>query len=101
VLHAISLAGTENSSIYIVYNYVDPDYIEDAIAIKSCISGLCGFGAALVAGWLVDVVERANPVIFGVKIAPQQFLALVSLILVITAILFVELVIQKNGHAEK
>ena len=101
VLHAISLAGTENSSTYIVYNYVELDYIEDAIAIKACISGLCGFGAALIAGKVVDLVERIKPVIFGVEIAPQQVLALVSLVLVVAAILFVELAIQKSGPAKK
>ncbi len=95
VLIAVSLAGIESSNINMVYNYVELDYIEDGIAIKSCISGLFGFGAALVAGKIVDIVEAARPVIFGFKIAPQQVLALISLLLVITAMLYVHFVIAK------
>ena len=101
IFHAVSLAGTESSTTNMVYNYVDIDYIEDGMAIKACISGLCGFGAALIAGKVVDLIEKVKPVIFGVEIAPQQVLALVSLVLVVAAILFVELVIQKNGPVRK
>ena len=101
ILHAISLAGTENAVTNMVYNYVELDYIEDGIAVKACISGLCGFLAALIAGQVVDIVEKAEPVIFGVKIAPQQVLAAVSFILVITAILFAHNVINRKATAKQ
>jgi Na+/melibiose symporter-like transporter len=96
VLISIGLAGLDSSGINMVYNYVDLDYIEDGMALRTCIGGLFGFVAALVAGRLVDLIKANPPVIFGIAIAPQQILALVSFILVIAAILFVHFVISKQ-----
>lgn len=96
VLISVSLAGIESSNINMVYNYVELDYIDDAMAIKACIGGLFGFVSALIAGKLVNVIEAKNPVIAGINIAPQQLLAIVSLALVVIAILYVHFVISKQ-----
>jgi len=60
VLNAVSLAGTNQNSMNIVYSYVDAEYFVHATAIKNSIGGVCGFLTSVGAGKLLEIVQHNN-----------------------------------------
>lgn len=96
ILYHVSLAGSEQNAYNISYSYVPAQYVTQAIAIKNSIGGLCGFGAALIAGKLLDFVQNNNNVFLGVHIYGQQMLSLISFVITIVAIVFIHKVIRKQ-----
>ena len=96
VLYCCATGGVNQNSFNITYSYVDMKYVTQAMAIKNCIGGLCGFGASLVAGKILDTIQANGNMIFGVHIYGQQLLSGISLIVTIIAILYVKTVIEKQ-----
>lgn len=96
VLYCISTAGTEQNLRNIVYSYVDNKYFVQATAIKNSISGLCGFGASILAGKLLSYIQSNNNTFLGIQVYGQQVLSLITFLIVILAILFTKLVIEKQ-----
>lgn len=96
VLYNICLAGTNQNSYNITYNYVDLEYITQAMAIKNSIGGLCGFGASIIGGKLLGAVQAHNNTIFGMQIYGQQILSGISFIIIAAAIVFVKFGIEKQ-----
>ncbi len=96
VLYTGSLAGTNMNSFNITYSYVDSEYITQAMAIKNCVGGIFGFGASLVAGKLLSVIQANGNIVFGIHIYGQQVLSIVSFILSAITILFVKFVVEKQ-----
>ena len=96
ILYNMSLAGTNQNSFNIIYSYIDSQYITQAMAIKSCVGGICGFVAALFGGWILAAVQENGNRVFGLHIYGQQLLAAISLILAITAILYLHFAIVRH-----
>ena len=96
IMSAISLAGLNQNSFNIIYSYVDSEYITEALAIKSCIGGLFGFGASLVGGQILRYIQGNGNMLFGIHVYGQQVLAIISFILVILALLIAFFVIGKQ-----
>ncbi len=96
ILYNMSLAGTNQNSFNIIYSYIDSQYITQAMAIKSCVGGICGFVAALCGGWILAAVQENGNRVFGLQIYGQQLLAAISLILAITAILYLHFAIVRH-----
>lgn len=96
VLQTASLAGTNINSYNITYSYVDHEYITQAMAIKTCIGGLCGFLASLLGGKLLSLIQANGNMIFGIHIYGQQVLSVISSVILIITILFVKFVIEKQ-----
>ena len=96
ILHAISIAGLNQNSFNITYSYVKSDYITEAMAIKSCISGLCGFLASLVGSAILNYIQRNGNVIFGIHVYAQQVLAGISAILILISLAIMIFVIGKQ-----
>ncbi len=91
-----SYAGTNANSYNISYSYVDSKYISQAMAIKNSIGGICGFGASILGGKVLEMIQKNNNMIFGFHIYGQQLLALISLLIVGVTILFMNKVILKQ-----
>ena len=74
ILHQLCYVGINSNSYNILYSYADNDYISEALAIKNCIAGVVGFGAALVAGKLLSFVQQNGNSFFGVSMFGQQLI---------------------------
>ena len=96
VLYHVACAGTSQNMMNMVYSYVDSKYFVQASAIKYSISGLCGFGASMLASRILGAVQANGNSLFGLSLYGQQLLSAISLVLVLIAIVFVKLVVEKQ-----
>ncbi len=96
IFYACSFAGTNLNSFNITYSYVESDYIVHAIAIKNCIGGIFGFGASLVGGKILSTVQANGNMVFGRQIYGQQILSAISVGVILIAIVFTKLIIEKQ-----
>lgn len=96
LLYNISAAGTNQNSFNIAYSYVPINCITQAMAIKNCLSGICGFAASIVGGIVLSGIQSSNLILFGIGINGQQVLSAVSFILIMLAIAFIHFVIAKQ-----
>ena len=78
------------------YNYVEAEYFVEASAIKNSIGGICGFVSSILAGKLLEYVQSNGNSIFGIHIYGQQLLALISTLIIFSAILFTHFVVKKQ-----
>ena len=95
-MYNVSQAGTNQNSFNITYNYVNPKYISQAMAIKNNIGGICGFVSALVAGKIVSHIRAADNMLFGLNVLPQQVLSVISFVLAVAVVLYIKLEIEKE-----
>ncbi len=96
LLYNLSLAGINANSYNVVYSYVDSDYFVEALAIKNSIGGICGFLTSLLAGVILDAIQKNGNTLFGVQLYGQQVLSALSFVLTIATFLLVKLVIEKQ-----
>jgi len=96
ILYNVCLAGVSGNITNITYSYVDSRYFAEASAIKNSIAGLFGFGASLVGSRILQAVNDAEPVLFGVRIYGQQVLSAISFVLFIITILFTHFIVSKQ-----
>lgn len=96
VLYAVAIAGLNQNSFNIAYSYVASDYITEALAIKNCIGGLCGFGASLLGSRILKYIQSNGNSIFGIHIYGQQLLGGISFLLVIAALAVMVFVVGKQ-----
>jgi hypothetical protein len=96
ILYNVCMAGVSGNITNITYSYVDSRYFSEASAIKNSIAGLFGFGATLVGARILDAVNTAEPVLFGVRIYGQQVLSAISLVMFVLTILFTHFVVSKQ-----
>ena len=96
MLYAVCLAGLNANSFNITYSYVRPDCIAEAMAIKNCIGGLCGFGASLLGSRILSYIQGSGNRFLGIKVHGQQVLAGCSLLLIAGAFLVTHLVIGRQ-----
>ena len=96
MLYAVCLAGLNANSFNITYSYVRPDCIAEAMAIKNCIGGLCGFGASLLGSRILSYIQGSGNRFLGIEVHGQQVLAGCSLLLIAGAFLVTHLVIGRQ-----
>ena len=96
ILVAVATAGLNQNSFNIAYSYVDSEYITEALAIKNCISGICGFLTTLVSSRIFKYIQSNGNSIFGVQIYAQQFLAILSFITLLISLAIMIFVIGKQ-----
>ena len=97
ILYNCSIAGTSENSFNMIYNYVDSKYFAQAMALKNCISGIIGFGASIVGGWILAYVQANGNQIAGVPVYGQQVLSVLSFVVVMGAIVFSRKVVSKQS----
>jgi hypothetical protein len=96
VLYAVAIGGLNQNSFNIAYSYVDSNYITEALAIKNCLGGVCGFLASLAGGAILRYVQRNGNTLFGIHVYGQQVLAAISFLLVLVALAVMVKVIGKQ-----
>ena len=96
VLYCGCFAGIGVNMLNIAYSFVPAEYFVEVSAIKNCVGGICGFLASFVAGRFVDYVIAQGNELFGIRVYAQQILSIVSVIVIVSAILFTKLVLEKQ-----
>jgi Na+/melibiose symporter-like transporter len=96
VLYNVACAGTSQNMMNMVYSYVHNKYFVQASAIKYSVSGLCGFGASMLASRILGAVQANGNTVLGVALYGQQLLSAISFVLVIVCVLFVKFVVEKQ-----
>ncbi len=91
-----SYAGTGQNMMNIIYSYVDSRYFVEASAIKNSIAGLCGFGASLLGSAILNAVQENGNTILGIPVYGQQLLSAISALILVAAIFFSRLVLEKQ-----
>ena len=97
ILYAVSSAGTNQNSLNIVYSYVPLDYFVPACAIKNSIGGVCGFLSSLLGARILSAVQANGNVVFGIPLYGQQLLSALSFVVLLAAVVYVRLVIEKQA----
>lgn len=59
------------------------------LTITSSISGILGFLVSILGGILLNILQKANLVLFGLKIYPQQILNLIGFIMILLAVNYI------------
>ncbi len=96
VLYNVGIAGTNSNMMNIIYSYVKTDYFVQASAIKNSIGGIVGFLTSLVAGKILSVIQANGNMLFGINVNAQQFLALISFVLMVVLVVYIHFVVSKR-----
>ena len=98
ILYNVSLAGTNQNSFNMTYSYVEPEYMVQAMAVKSSAGGIVGFCASLAGSRILAAIQASGNRIGGVTVYGQQILLALSLLLTLAAFLYTRFVVEKQ-HA--
>ncbi len=101
IVYSMAMAGIGQNLYNIVYSYVDAEYLEGASAIRSALGGVCGFGAALLGGWILNIVQSNGNIVLGISIYGQQLLAGISFMLVVVLIVYIHTVVEKQERRKQ
>ncbi|MBQ9760323.1 MAG: MFS transporter [Clostridia bacterium] len=101
ILYNGCFAGMSVNLLNIVYSYVPAEYFVQASAIKNSIGGICGFLASIAAGTLLDYIQSQGNTFLGIHVYAQQVLSLISVILIVAAIVFTKLVMDKQKEMKQ
>ena len=89
-------AGVGANLLNVTYSYVNEKYISEAMAIKNSISGICGFLASLAASALLANIQANGNTFLGIQVYGQQVLSAISFAIMVAAVVFTKLVIEKQ-----
>ena len=67
-----------------------------ALALKTCIGGIFGFGASLLGSRILHLVQESGNRVFGIPLYGQQLLSAISFLLIVVLIVYVKRVIEKQ-----
>ena len=101
ILYNVCMAGIYQNNLNMTYTYVEKKYFVQATAIKSAISGVCGFLSAIVAGEILDAVQKNGNKVFGIEMRGQQLLSAIAFVITVILILFVHFVVEKQKKIEE
>lgn len=101
LIYNVSSAGTGQNMYNIIYSYVPEEYFVEASAIKNSVAGLCGFGASVVGGLILDAVQANGNQLCGIPLHGQQLLSAISALIFVVAIIFVSRVLEKQKIVAK
>ena len=93
-LNGFAMAGINSGVINLVYDYVKPAERTTAIGTKNAICGIFSFLVALLSGAILSKIqESGGSVLLGFNMYAQQFLSLLSLLITLLTILYMQTVI--------
>ena len=96
IFYNISLAGTNANASNLIYSFVPQEYFVQATAIRSVVSGAVSLLSALIAGRVFNLIQLNGNKLFGISMYPQQFLAIIAIVIMCVAIVFATKVVEKQ-----
>lgn len=100
VLTGVSMAGINSSVINLVYDLVAKEKRANALALTQAVAGTVGFLSALIVSPLVSYIQNAGNKFLGVSVYAQQVLAIITTVITIIALLYVQFVLMKIKKAD-
>lgn len=82
LLHNIGLCGGINQT-NMVYDYVPEPHVSEALALRSALTGVVAFVAALAGSAILRAVQNRGNLLFGMTVYGQQLLAVISCVLLL------------------
>ena len=101
VLYAITMAGMNSGIMNLIFDYVPYEKRTGAIAILYTIGGITGFLSTLAVKPLVDNVQsNGNTFLFIESVCAQQILSVLSAILTLATLIYVNTAVKKLTKAK-
>lgn len=101
ILYAIGMAGINSSEINLIYERVAPHKRMLAFALKNTLAGLAGFGTTLLASLLVAHIQQNGNMLFGIPVYAQQVMSLISALLTVGTIVYLNVAIKNKPNEAK
>ena len=95
MLYAIAMAGINSATINLIYDYVDKEKRTGALALQSTFCGFTVFFTTLLVSPLVAHIQRNGNQFLDVHIYAQQLLSLLSAVLLIVLIVYLNTTIRR------
>jgi MFS family permease len=101
VLYAVTLAGMNSGIMNVIFDYVEREKRNGAVAILYTVGGLVGFVATLAVKPLVDYVQRnGNSFLFFDRIYAQQILSALGSALALVTLIYLNVTAKKLEKVE-
>ena len=101
VLYAITMAGMNSGIMNLIFDYVPYEKRTGAVAILYTIGGITGFLSTLAVKPLVDNVQsNGNTFLFIESVCAQQILSVLSAILTLATLIYVNTAVKKLTKAK-
>ena len=95
ILHSAAMGGINSGSINLIFDYVTPKQRTAALGIKNAISGFLAFLFSIIGGRILACIQANGGIrIFGVCLYAQQFLALLSVVIIFLLMLYTRFVVS-------
>ena len=95
MLYAVSMAGINSATVNLIYDYVDKEKRIGALALNSTLSGFAGFFTTLLVSPLVKHIQENNNIFLGMEVYAQQVVSVISVVLMVVLLLYLNLVVRK------
>ena len=96
ICQGIAQGGINSAMINLVFDYAKPEQRSDSLAICLSVAGTVGFVATLLVSPLVSWIQANGNRVFGLPMYAQQFLSIISLVLVLALLVYNRTVVMKN-----
>ena len=96
LLYALGSAGITSGEINLIYESVDHEHRMGALALKSTVSGLAGFGTSLLVSPLVDHIQKNGNRFLGMDLYAQQVLSAITFLLTVVLLIYINTVMRKK-----
>ena len=96
ICQGIAQGGINSAMINLVFDYAKPEQRSDSLAICLSVAGTVGFVATLLVSPLVSWIQANGNRVLGLPMYAQQFLSIISVVLVLALIVYNRTVVMKN-----
>lgn len=96
LLYHGSFAATSQNFLNMTFDYVENKYFVQASSIKAAAAGTCGFLSTLIGARLLSGVQKSGNTVFGIEMRGQQLLSVISFVLALTLVFFVQFILKKQ-----
>ena len=101
ILYAVTLAGMNSGVMNVIFDYVERDKRNGAVAILYTVGGLAGFVSTLAVKPLVDHIQKSgNRFLFLDHVYAQQVLSVIGAVFALSALIYVNTVIRRLKRVE-
>lgn len=96
IFHGIAYGGISSALINLVFDHASPDERADSLAICQATSGAAGFITTLLISPVISLIQTSGNRIFGFPLYAQQFVSILSFLIMAFAVIYVRKVFKKK-----
>ena len=98
--HCIGMAGINSSIINLIYDYVGKEERMCALALQQTCGGLAGFLITLALSPVITAIQANGNTVFGTTIYAQQIFSLISFVMTVALLVYMNTVVRKLDRAD-